>query len=982
MSYSYNKFLRPLATTDRNILIQDNSLILKYTIDPFSVLNVLANNNLLKINLRGGRLIMIAFSTANEARQALFSFKQRQDILTEKVPLFIDKKIENYVANEIATADKLGPTGPTGPGYSGTSSTTVEIPEPGYVIYLDTQPHLAWTPGQEVIIYNEIPNLIVEDDYYEDGTTSYMVGTVDYYNKSTGSFSFVVNESVGIGTTFSTWYLNLTGLNGEIGATTLETHLIPATASTYDIGATALGWRNIYSDRLIVKGLTISASGSSINTNSLILGKDVTLSTNGSGGLLINNNLVESAYGNGLITNGPTVSIGGTLSSSLELNGNGYDLIFKQFDNLMFTSSVYDVVADLISLDSKDALQIISDSELTLVSNGQLSIGGSSSFISINDGKGFVYYDDYSATFVTHSLVDKGYVDNAINTIVGNNNELSEILTNGRDVDVIGDINDNTSTTSININSRKLYNSSGSDILSYSASTDQGLVYLDDYSANFETRSLVDKGYVDIGTASIWSYIQVMSANTSGSSGTSGTSGLSGIDGASSLRWIMEDAPGVNPSGNGLFTVGYSAGLVNITLFKFSLNSLNVAGSQGFWDTIANSISIGKSAYLQVAQVDNPTTIALYKVNNVFWSGFSYEIGVDSPAVYGNGTWEPGKEYSVSFSITGANGTSGTSGSSGTSGLGTNGSSGTSGNAGSSGTSGIASNGPQNYSQVLGTQSSNVTTIGTTIVSGSITTTGGPVKIMVTGDANPQTPSGWVRLQIYRDSTPIGNIIQAETSGNNVNVPYCINVIDTPSTGTYTYSMRTVSGISGTFQFGEADGPTLTMVELTGSGTSGSSGTSGTSGSAGTSGETPTTNWSLSGNLTVAGTSSFSGLTVLQEVTEVVNTSPGATASTVVYDFSTGSIWYHSSTNTNYEASFINVPIDNNRAVTTTIIISQGGTAYIPHAVQINSSPVTIRWSGGTASGSANQVDIVGFTFIRDGGGNWAQVLGQINTFD
>jgi hypothetical protein len=62
--------------------------------------------------------------------------------------------------------------------------------------------------------------------------------------------------------------------------------------------------------------------------------------------------------------------------------------------------------------------------------------------------------------------------------------------------------------------------------------------------------------------------------------------------------------------------------------------------------------------------------------------------------------------------------------------------------------------------------------------------------------------------------------------------------------------------------------------------------------------------------------------------------------------------------------------------------MSQSTTAYIPHAVQINSSPVTIRWSGGTASGSANQVDIVGFTFIRDDAGNWAQVLGQINTFD
>jgi hypothetical protein len=43
---------------------------------------------------------------------------------------------------------------------------------------------------------------------------------------------------------------------------------------------------------------------------------------------------------------------------------------------------------------------------------------------------------------------------------------------------------------------------------------------------------------------------------------------------------------------------------------------------------------------------------------------------------------------------------------------------------------------------------------------------------MVTGDANPQSPQGWVRLQIYRDNTPVSNIIQAETSGNNVNIPY------------------------------------------------------------------------------------------------------------------------------------------------------------------------------------------------------------------
>jgi hypothetical protein len=101
----------------------------------------------------------------------------------------------------------------------------------------------------------------------------------------------------------------------------------------------------------------------------------------------------------------------------------------------------------------------------------------------------------------------------------------------------------------------------------------------------------------------------------------------------------------------------------------------------------------------------------------------------------------------------------------------------------------------------------------------------------------------------------------------------------------------------------------------------------------------------------------------------------------VIYDFSTGSNWYHSSATTNYTANFINVPTDNNRAITTTIIINQGATAYIPSGLQINGVTQTIKWAGGTASGSTNQVDIVGFTFIRSGA-SWAQVLGQINTFD
>ena len=61
-------------------------------------------------------------------------------------------------------------------------------------------------------------------------------------------------------------------------------------------------------------------------------------------------------------------------------------------------------------------------------------------------------------------------------------------------------------------------------------------------------------------------------------------------------------------------------------------------------------------------------------------------------------------------------------------------------------------------------------------------------------------------------------------------------------------------------------------------------------------------------------------------------------------------------------------------------MISQGATPYIPTAVQIGGASQVIKWAGGTASGTANKLDIVGFTFVS-AGSVWAQVLGQISYF-
>jgi hypothetical protein len=102
-------------------------------------------------------------------------------------------------------------------------------------------------------------------------------------------------------------------------------------------------------------------------------------------------------------------------------------------------------------------------------------------------------------------------------------------------------------------------------------------------------------------------------------------------------------------------------------------------------------------------------------------------------------------------------------------------------------------------------------------VSTTITTTGNPVQIVVTGDVNNTNAGFNGRLQIYRGSTAIGNSVWFEASASNENQTYAVEVIDAPAAGTYTYSMKLVAAGSMSTQsyyFGEADGPTLSVVEL------------------------------------------------------------------------------------------------------------------------------------------------------------------------
>jgi hypothetical protein len=99
MGYSWDKFLKPLSDSDTNIQILDNKGIVNQTINPRAVLNVMINNNVIKVSLKSGKVNTIPFSTINESKMALPRIKQQIDVLNRKKPLFVNNELKNYVSS-------------------------------------------------------------------------------------------------------------------------------------------------------------------------------------------------------------------------------------------------------------------------------------------------------------------------------------------------------------------------------------------------------------------------------------------------------------------------------------------------------------------------------------------------------------------------------------------------------------------------------------------------------------------------------------------------------------------------------------------------------------------------------------------------------------------------------------------------------------------------------------------------------------------
>jgi len=119
------------------------------------------------------------------------------------------------------------------------------------------------------------------------------------------------------------------------------------------------------------------------------------------------------------------------------------------------------------------------------------------------------------------------------------------------------------------------------------------------------------------------------------------------------------------------------------------------------------------------------------------------------------------------------------------------------------------------------------------------------------------------------------------------------------------------------------------------------------------------------------------GTVDVQQVREKL-TDTTVSTNVMTCDFSTGAIFYNTtSLAANFTANITNAPTDDGYAITVTIVVNQGASAYYPNAIQIAGSSQTIKWPNGNTAPTptANKIDVFTFTLLRRGS-SWT-VLGS-----
>lgn len=96
-NFNYLDFIKIPTATDRILSIKDKNNIIIYKLNPFSIDNVLVQNNNIRLNFTNSDYVLIDFNNNAESRIAISTLETYLQVLRNKVPYNIDKQTELYV---------------------------------------------------------------------------------------------------------------------------------------------------------------------------------------------------------------------------------------------------------------------------------------------------------------------------------------------------------------------------------------------------------------------------------------------------------------------------------------------------------------------------------------------------------------------------------------------------------------------------------------------------------------------------------------------------------------------------------------------------------------------------------------------------------------------------------------------------------------------------------------------------------------------
>lgn len=129
--------------------------------------------------------------------------------------------------------------------------------------------------------------------------------------------------------------------------------------------------------------------------------------------------------------------------------------------------------------------------------------------------------------------------------------------------------------------------------------------------------------------------------------------------------------------------------------------------------------------------------------------------------------------------------------------------------------------------------------------------------------------------------------------------------------------------------------------------------------------------------------------TSIQQILEKTTVSSTAVTGTIVYDVLTNnSITYYSSSATGNwvlnlrgnGSTSINSMMSIGQALTISILVTQGSTAYYPTGFQVDGTTIVPKWQGGTApsSGNASSIDSYSYSVIKTADASYVVFASQI----